>query len=186
LKVSESTPVLAGIRVRLRPVGEDDIALLLRWYSDAGVLYWLHASDRPPVTEEDVRSRFGPEAPSERELRWMIEAADGRTIGIVRLVDIDREIGRAELTIAIGEKEYWGKGYGTEAMGLAVTHGFEELALRRVYLITDADNERGILSYQKCGFRREGLLRAHRTRYGKPLDMMIMGVLREEWETRAG
>ena len=56
------------------------------------------------------------------------------------------------------------------------------MGLRRVQLITDEDNARGIRCYEKCGFVREGLLRAHRLRYGKPLNMVIMGVLKEEWD----
>jgi RimJ/RimL family protein N-acetyltransferase len=54
--------------------------------------------------------------------------------------------------------------------------------MRRVDLITDIDNERGIRCYEKCGFVREGVLRAHRLRYGQPLDMATMAVLREDWE----
>jgi RimJ/RimL family protein N-acetyltransferase len=52
--------------------------------------------------------------------------------------------------------------------------------LRRVTLITDADNERGIRCYEKCGFVKEGVLRGHRLRHGEPLDMLAMAVLAEE------
>ena len=48
--------------------------------------------------------------------------------------------------------------------------------------LADADNARGIRCYERCGFRHEGLLRAHRLRYGKPLDMVTMGILREEFD----
>ena len=60
--------------------------------------------------------------------------------------------------------------------------GFEELGLRRVDLHTDADNARGIRCYEKCGFVREGVMRERRVRYGKPLDMVLMAVLRDEWQ----
>jgi RimJ/RimL family protein N-acetyltransferase len=53
--------------------------------------------------------------------------------------------------------------------------------LRRVDLLTDADNERGLRCYEKCGFVREGLLRKRRLRFGQPVDMIVMSVLREEW-----
>jgi RimJ/RimL family protein N-acetyltransferase len=157
------------------------VETLLHWYSDPEVIHWLHASDRPAMTRDDVRTRFGPAAGEKSQVRWMIDAADGETIGLIRLIDIDRDTGRAELTIVIGKTAYWGEGYGTAAMRLVLGHAFEALGLRRVYLITDADNDRGIRSYEKCGFRREGVLRAHRTRYGEPLDMLIMGVLQKEW-----
>jgi len=56
------------------------------------------------------------------------------------------------------------------------------MGLRRVGLITDEDNERGIHCYEKCGFVREGLLRAHWLRYAKPVNMVVMGALREDWQ----
>jgi RimJ/RimL family protein N-acetyltransferase len=179
-----SSTAIEGALVRLRPISEDDVQTLLRWYTDPDVVYWLHASDRPALTEDEVRRRFAPAAASENEARWMIETLDGKTIGVVRLLDIDRECGRAELAIVVGEKEHWGEGYGTDAVEVALAHGFNELSLRRVWLITDADNERGIRCYEKCGFRREGVLRAHRTRYGEPLDMVMMGVLSEDRQTQ--
>jgi hypothetical protein len=53
-----------------------------------------------------------------------------------------------------------------------------------VTLIADADNARGIRCYEKCGFVREAVLRGHRLRYGRPLDMIAMGVLREDSAAR--
>src|SRR2546422_491111 len=49
-------------------------------------------------------------------------------------------------------------------------------------LHSDADNARGIRGYEKCGFVREGVMRESRLRYGKPLDMLLMAVLRDEWQ----
>jgi RimJ/RimL family protein N-acetyltransferase len=57
------------------------------------------------------------------------------------------------------------------------------MGLRRIGLITDADNLRGVRCYEKAGFVREGLLRAHRLRYGQPIDMLTMAVLKEDWES---
>ena len=143
--------------------------------------HWLHQSEYRDVSEDRVRQKYGPGSERESDARWIIEASDLR-IGVVRLEGIEPVHGKADLGIVIGEKDFWSRGYGTEAIRLAVVHGFSELGLRRVELITDADNVRGIRCYEKCGFRREGLLRSHRLRYGEPLDMVVMGVLREEWE----
>ena len=89
---------------------------------------------------------------------------------------------RAELAISIGEKDCWSRGLGTDAVRTVLRHGFEDLGLRRVDLHTDADNARGIRCYEKCGFVREGVMRARRLRYGEPLDMVLMAVLRDEWQ----
>ncbi len=180
----KAPPVIQGKLVRLRPLGPDDLPDLIRWYGDPEVNHWLHQSEYRDVSEERVRQKFGPGSERESDVRWIIEA-DGRPIGAVRLEGIEAVHGKAELAIVIGEKECWSHGYGTEASRLALAHGFHELGLRRVELITDADNERGIRCYEKCGFQREGVLRSHRLRYGAPLDMIVMGVLREDWETQA-
>lgn len=178
-------PIIQGTLVTLRPLGPGDLPDLIRWYSDAEVIHWLHQSEYRDVSEERIRAKFGPGTEPDGEVRWIIEAADATAIGVIRLEGIEAVHGRAELAVSIGEKAYWGRGYGTEAIQLALAHGFAALGLRRVELITDADNERGIRCYEKCGFEREGLLRAHRLRHGVALDMIVMGVLRGDWETRA-
>jgi len=178
-------PVLQGKLARLRTVREDDVPLLTRWLDDREVRYWLHHSDREDASEEEVRARFGPDAVREGELRWTIEDEQAAPVGLIRLEGLDSVHRRAELAITIGEKTHWSRGYGTEAIELALHYGFGELNLRRVWLITDVDNVRGIRCYEKCGFRREGVLRGHRLRYGEPLDMLSMGVLREEWDEPA-
>jgi RimJ/RimL family protein N-acetyltransferase len=177
-------PVLEGTLVRLRPLDQSDLPALLRWYADPEVNHWLHQSEYRDVSDERIRSKFGPGTERSDDVRWIIEAVDGKAIGVIRLEGIEPVHGKAELAISIGEKAYWGRGYGTEAIGLALRHAFDERGLRRVFLITDADNERGIRCYEKSGFQHEGVLRAHRLRYGKPLDMVMMGALREECEER--
>lgn len=178
-----ATPILEGPLVRLRPVREDDLPVILRWYTDPDVIHWLHQSEREPATLEDIGGRFGPDAPSERTVRWTIDTLDSRRIGLIRLESLDRDHGKCELAICIGEKDRWSAGYGTAAIRLVLAHAFETLGVRRVWLITDADNARGIRCYEKCGFRPEGTLRAHRLRYGEPIDMIIMAILREEWRS---
>ena len=172
--------VLEAMTVRLRPVEDSDLPLYVRWINDPDVRHWLHRSERPLSTLELERGRVEGMRRDPGTLVWCIEA-ERRPIGDVRLLEIDTAHGRAELGIAIGEKGCWGRGYGTDAIRLVLRHAFGELGLRRVWLITDADNARGIRCYEKCGFLHEALLRGHRLRYGLPLDMLAMGVLREEF-----
>ena len=113
-------------------------------------------------------------------LRCIQTAVIGLGILVIVLIAVDAMHRRAELGIAIGEKGDWGRGYGTDAIRVILRFAFDVLKLRRVELITDVDNERGIRAYEKCGFVREGVLRAKRLRYGEPLDMLIMAVLRED------
>jgi RimJ/RimL family protein N-acetyltransferase len=172
---------LGGENVRLRAVEEADLPLLVRWMNDPEVRHWLHHSDRPDATVESVRWRFGLTEERFPNLVWMIETLDGRPVGHLALLQVDPHHKRAELAISIGEKECWSLGYGTDAIRTLLRHAFGELGLRRVDLHTDADNARGIRCYEKCGFVREAVMRERRLRYGKPLDMVLMAVLRDEW-----
>ena len=107
---------------------------------------------------------------------------DDRTIGNLDLSGINWPAGDAWVGIGIGEREYWGKGYGTDAMNLILRFAFETLNLKRVSLTVFEYNERAVHSYEKCGFQPEGRLRQWMQRAGQRYDLIFMGILREEWE----
>jgi len=175
-----SSGPLTGKLVRLRWRTAADIPLFVRWYSDPDVRHWLHMSETEEPTIESEEARFQQSEADPARLSWVIETREGKPLGVIALVAVDEVHGRAELGISIGEKAYWGRGYGTDAIRVLLAHAFGALSLRRVTLITDADNERGIRSYEKTGFVREGLLSAHRLRYGRPIDMLAMAALKPE------
>jgi RimJ/RimL family protein N-acetyltransferase len=177
-----ATRTLTGQRVRLVPLGPGHAELDTRWNADAEVRHWLHRSEDGPElrTRAAVEKKIREVIADPCELRFVIETRAGVAIGDVGLIGLHPH-GRAELSIKIGERDHWSGGYGTDAIRCLLAYAFAELGLRRVTLIADADNARGIRCYEKCGFRHEGLLRAHRLRYGKPLDMVAMAVLREEF-----
>ena len=83
--------------------------------------------------------------------------------------------------IVIGERDYWGKGYGTDAMRLIVQYGFIEANLRRISLALHSYNPRALKSYEKVGFKMEGTMRGEVLREGRRTDTFFMGILREEW-----
>ena len=89
--------------------------------------------------------------------------------------------------IIIGERDCWGKGYGTDAMHLLLAYAFTELNLFRVTLGVFAYNPRAIRSYEKAGFKPEGVMRGEVFREGRRDDGIYMGILRDEWlATQAG
>ncbi|HXZ86747.1 MAG TPA: GNAT family protein [Myxococcota bacterium] len=177
-----ATRALVGCKLRLLPQRLEHAALLARWIADAEVRHWLHRSEDPPelLDRAAVEQRIREVLADPSEIRFTIEADDRALIGDVGLLGIHRA-GRAELSILIGERSRWSCGYGADAIRTLLRFGFGELGLRRVTLIADADNARGIRCYERCGFRHEGVLRAHRLRYGEPLDMVAMAVLRDEF-----
>lgn len=118
----------------------------------------------------------------ERNKIFAIETKEGVYLGGIGLHNISWENGNAEAGIVIGKKEYWNKGYGTDAMIVLLDFAFNQMNLHRVYLKVYAYNNRGIKSYEKCGFKREGILRHDRYANGKYHDTIIMGILKDEFK----
>ncbi|MFZ6026225.1 MAG: GNAT family N-acetyltransferase [Chloroflexota bacterium] len=108
--------------------------------------------------------------------------ADDKLIGFVSAWGLNWQHGDTFLGIGIGEEDFWGKGYGTEALRLFLGYVFREMNLRRVSLNVFGYNPRAIRSYEKCGFKIEGRLREAILKEGKRWDVVFMGILREEWE----
>lgn len=114
-----------------------------------------------------------------------IRTVDGdHLIGGVELDEVRWNHGETFVGIGIGDRAYWGKGYGTEAMRLILRFAFMELNLQRVSLNVFAYNPRAIRSYEKIGFVHEGRQRGVLRRDGQRFDLVFMGILREEWLAR--
>lgn len=175
--------VLEAGQIRLRPLSESDVPLLARWFFDPDVLHWLQLSGDPPQlrTLEAVRERYRRMQADPLSQTWRIDTQDGRPVGQIELVDIHPLQRRAEIHLCIGEKDTWSRGYGTQAILRVLQYAFDDLRLRRVFVIPDEDNARVIRCLEKCGFVREGLLRQHRLRYGRPVNMVMMGILSDEY-----
>ena len=104
------------------------------------------------------------------------------TIGLIGLDGIQWVHGDAWVGIGLGEREYWGEGYGTDAMRILQRYAFEELNLHRLSLSVFEYNSRAIRSYEKVGFVIEGRVRQFLNRDGRRYDMIFMGILRDEWK----
>jgi RimJ/RimL family protein N-acetyltransferase len=128
---------------------------------------------------------------------WLEKELDEQTINqhwfSIRKLDDDTLLGDIDLYVynwsardafvglGIGEREFWGKGYGTDVMKVILRYGFTEVNLKRVTLIVFEYNPRAIRSYEKAGFRHEGRMRGVLNKEGRRWDMFTMGILREEW-----
>ncbi len=108
--------------------------------------------------------------------------ADDRLIGEIDLSGINWASRESIVGIGIGDRNAWGKGYGTDAMRIILRFGFEELNLHRIFLNVFEYNPRAIRSYEKVGFKHEGRQRQVLNRNGKRWDLIYMGILRDEWE----
>ena len=107
-----------------------------------------------------------------------------RLIGSCAFSQLDGDNGSALFHITIGERDAWGRGYGTEATELMLEHAFTRLGLHRVALSVFAFNERAIRSYEKAGFPIEGRAREAIWRDGRFWDEIAMSVLEPDWRAR--
>jgi RimJ/RimL family protein N-acetyltransferase len=108
---------------------------------------------------------------------------DDRLIGTCQLHGISCVHRGAELQIRLTADDR-GKGYGSEAVQLLLQFGFRDLNLNRVYLQVFETNSRAIAVYEKVGFVREGTLRQAAYVNGEYCGVIVMGILREDYERR--
>ncbi len=172
-------------RVRLRAVERDDLPRFHRWLNDqevsAGLLVYLPLS----LVDEENWFEGMLKAPAE-EHSLAIEICQGDAwipVGSCGFHGIDHRLGSAEVAIFIGERQYWNQGYGTQAMRMLLRHGFDTLNLNRIFLRVFETNLRAIRSYEQAGFIHEGRMRQAMYQDGRYLDVLLMSVLRQEWET---
>jgi RimJ/RimL family protein N-acetyltransferase len=94
--------------------------------------------------------------PSPYRRSLAIEDNDGNHIGNARYYNIEAIRREAEIGITIGEREYWSRGFGTDAVKALVRHIFRVTGFRRIYLKTLDWNERAQRAFEKAGFRTCG------------------------------
>lgn len=113
---------------------------------------------------------------------FAIVTKKGLHIGTVGLHGIDWKNRHGELGIVIGEDRFHGRGYGADSVRTILKFAFLEMNLNRVFLKVWAYNKKAISCYEKCAFRREGILRDALYHDGKFHDALLMGVLRRDFE----
>jgi RimJ/RimL family protein N-acetyltransferase len=175
--------MLQGERVLLRALTRDDLVRLWAFNNDLDVE--LASGGDPPLPQslERLQADFDREsAKGGRDDATFAIDVEGAFVGACGLFNVNPTARTCELGIAIGDKAYWGQGYGREAVRLLVQYAFHYRNFRRVWLWVHAANERAIRAYQVAGFREEGRLRQHAWSNGRYDDVVYMGVLREEVE----
>lgn len=176
--------MIIGERLRLRAAEREDIARFVNWINDPEVCQFLLMRLPMSQVQEERWFEHNLQQPAEEQV-LVIETRDGsgwQTIGNTALMNVNWVTRSAEIGIMIGEKSCWNHGYGRETMRMMLKHGFETLNLNRMYLYVFADNVRGIKAYEHAGFKLEGRLRQAEYKDGKYTDLLVMSVLREEWQ----
>ncbi len=175
--------MITGQRVRLRAIEREDLPKFTSWLNDREVteyLLWSHPLSQ--AEEEGWYNNMLGRPIAEHPKGIEVETPDGWIlVGNTSFNEVDWQHRAAEVGIFIGDKRFWGKGYGTEALRLMLRYGFNDLNLHRIYLYVFAENQRGIHSYNKVGFITEGTLRDAVYKNGRYQDVLVMSVLQPEW-----
>jgi len=176
------TPFISGEKLYLRGLEKDDLnGNMFDWAHDSEVTHYMYMGLMPNsldlMTEEYDRL-----VRSDKDVVFAI--VDKKTdahIGNVGLYAINWLYRSAEYRIVIGEKDYWNKGYGTEAAALVIDYGFNKLNLNKIWLGVNEENPGAVKSYIKAGFQKEGVLREEIYRNGKYYNAVRMSILRDEF-----
>lgn len=172
-----------GEKVLLREYREGDIQKATEMFNDAETRTYIGSGPFPASIWQEEKFIKGQDFMSRDSYNYAIETLeDGEYIGGCGINKMNWTARVAEVGIMIGDKAYWGQGYGTDAMKVLIRIIFEYLNMNKISLYLFSYNKRAQASYEKCGFVVEGVLRQEQYAKGGYHDQIYMGLLREEWE----
>jgi RimJ/RimL family protein N-acetyltransferase len=183
-----SAPVynIVGDKVALGPGARDQVIAASYAHDNDFEITMLAGDPLWPRTRDEIEAEYDEDA-KKRERRWagftIYDRATATPIGGLGLRDIDWVTGCATLGVSLYRKDYWGKGYGTEAMWLLLDYGFTVLGLHNIMLETYAYNERALSSYRKVGFKEIGRRREAQRLGDRRYDVVYMDILRGEFHS---
>ena len=176
--------LLKGSKVYLREFNEGDLGVWTSWFNDPEVTrYSVHRA----ATVEEQKKRLAVINQSSGDFQLaLVENSSDKLIGTVGLHGINLTHRHGDISIIIGEKSVWGKGYGAEAVGLMVKHAFETLKLHRVTGGMFKDNLASYHLFKKLGFKDEAHLRESVFIDGRFKDVLGLSLLISEYQSRRG
>jgi RimJ/RimL family protein N-acetyltransferase len=172
---------LVGEQCYLSPCQPDDAEKWAQWFNDLAVTVPLGDEAYSPAGLERMRSGV-MEVIERGEHVFTIVTRDGdEAIGRCLLFAVDQVNRSAMVGIAIGERAYWGRGFGEESLRLLLEYAFGLLNLNSVMLGVFAFNERALRLYRKVGFKEIGRRREARLVAGVAHDAILMDILAREF-----
>ncbi|OGD71826.1 hypothetical protein A3D09_01530 [Candidatus Collierbacteria bacterium RIFCSPHIGHO2_02_FULL_49_10] len=164
-----------GSRIYFRKLTESDATPeYAAWLNDPEVNLFLETRK---ATVEELKIYIGSQNRNKNcVFLGVFDRTNDKHVGNVRLEPVDWEKKRATLGIVIGNKEYWGKGIGTEATKLAVDYAFQKLGLDEVELGVISENVRARKTFEKAGFKLVRIERRAMNHDGTLYDKVVMAV----------
>ena len=178
-------PFIVGEKIYLRGLEREDLkSNYFQWANDPEVTYYMEMGLMPNNPERLEEEYLAMVKNRNDVVMGIVDKKTEKLIGSCGLYTINWVARKAEFRIIIGEKEYWAKGYGQEVALLLLRYAFEKLNINKVWLGVNAENIKGVKSYERAGFVREGVLRQEIYRNNRYYDAIRMSILREEYEKK--
>ncbi|MHC5062113.1 MAG: GNAT family N-acetyltransferase [Planctomycetota bacterium] len=174
---------ITGWNICLRSLEKRDMELKVKWYNDPQVNKTLILNEKLELAKS--LEWFDRAKNDDSRCDFIIETKDGEPIGLTGLLGIDRMHGTAECFCVIGEKSFWGKGIGTRVHSLLLQWAFNEQNLHKIWAVVYTNNTAVLKLVKKLGFEIEGTLREEKHIGGKRIDLLRIGVLRNEFRPLA-
>ena len=180
--VSACPRFLVGECVYLRPLEASDLPTIQKWANDPEIR--ALTGEVKPMSSAEAKA-FYDRVQSDEHRVWFIVALkeNDRAIGEAGLLRLFPAWRTTDLSIILGERDAWGKGYGTEAIRLLLDYAFGYLNFHRVAVGVVGFNEKALRFYEKVGFRREGIQRDGYYFGHKYYDFVMMSILEDEYRT---
>ncbi len=186
LLLDERDVFMRGTTIVLKALSEDDVVKSgwYGWFNDEETTEFMQQRFFPNTLHNQLefyRSTIAHLPTSTKVQVGILPYGTAMIVGVVSLSAIDFLNRKAEFAIIIGDKDVRGKGYGTEAAELILKHGFERLSLNKIYLGVHAGHKAAIRSYEKAGFKIDGVLREDILLGGRFYDTVQMSILARDW-----
>jgi len=171
---------LTGERLYLRPIEAEDLPFIRQWANDPDVRRLT--GEALPMSKAGA-DEFLERVRQDKERVWFVVVLkeNDRVIGEAGLLRMFHPWRNTDLSIIIGDKEAWGKGYGTQAILLLLDYAFGYLGFHRVSVGVVGFNERALRFYEKVGFKREGIQRDGYYYDHAFHDFVMMSILEDEF-----
>jgi len=171
---------LIGKRVYLRAIEKEDLIHVRKWSNDPEIRRLT--GEVTSMSQVDA-NKFLERAYSDNTREWFVIVIkeNDRVIGEAGLLRMFHAWRTTDISIIIGEKDVWGKGYGTEAILLLIDYAFRRLNFHRVAIGVVGFNEKAIRFWEKIGFKKEGIQRDGYSYNHKYYDFVMMSILEDEF-----
>lgn len=167
------------MNISFRPIRKSDLGIIVKWLNDPETNQYLGARVRQG-TNFETRLKWYEKYKAEKTKKMFIIYADSKPVGEVGLINIDKLDNNAELFIMIGEKAFRRKGIGQQAVKFIINYAFNKLKLHRISLGCFEDNIAGVKCYEKCCFKKEGIVKDQFYKDGKYYNEITMGLINDK------